>query len=232
MLILIALLFGEAIPPLQDFVIGAGAGLAGVIGLIALYKGLASGRAGIVAPVSGVVAAMIPIPVAILLGGLPSWLKLAGFTLALISVWFVSQGEHGRITRGDLVLPLIAGVGFGIFFILIHKASAVSIMWPLVGARGASVIVITLFAMVNRYPYLPGVRSLPLIMLCGILDVSGNAFYAAASHLGRVDTAVVLAALYPAATIIWAWLLLKESIGRAQLFGIVLAIVAIAMISA
>lgn len=233
LLIVLALALRETFPPLRDMLLGGAAGLAGAVGLVALYRGLASGQMGIIAPVSAVLAATFPVIFAIFTQGLPSTLKLAGFGMALLAVWLISRPEGGGgIRLADLVLPLVAGISFGGFFILIDLANNVSALWPLVGARAASLVVMGGLAALTRQQWRPdGPARYAPIVLAGILDVGGNAFFSLAAQTGRLAEAAVLSSLYPAVTVLLAWLLLKERMVRAQIGGAALAFVAIVLIA-
>jgi drug/metabolite transporter (DMT)-like permease len=231
LLIGLTLLLGEPIPAGIDFVWGAVAGVGGGIGLVALYSALASGRMGVAAPVSAVVAALIPVVFAIFTDGPPSVLQLIGFGLALAAVWFISQTEHAPLRWRDLGLPLVAGVGFGAFFVAIGRTSGEAVLWPLVATRFASSTLLVIIALLSRQPMAPRRADLGLIALSGILDTGGNAFYALAARMGRLDVAAVLGSLYPASTVWLAWLILKERLSRAQMIGIGVALAAIVMIA-
>jgi drug/metabolite transporter (DMT)-like permease len=231
LLTLLAILFAEQMPPLDHFVLASVGGVAGAIGLMALYRALASGQMGVAAPVAAVVSAISPVIFGIFIEGLPGVLKLIGFGLALISVWFVSHGENSRINFQALKLPILAGIGFGIFLIILHQVSDTAVLWPLVGARAGSLIVLVAVASLTRQQRLPGMRLLPLTALAGMLDAGGNAFYILAGQTGRLDVAAVLSSLYPASTVLLAWLILKERISFRQQIGIATALAAIILIS-
>jgi drug/metabolite transporter (DMT)-like permease len=120
---------------------------------------------------------------------------------------------------------------FGVFFILIHRASEIAGFWPLVAARLTSLSVLTVVATVTRQPRLPERIHLPLIVLVGVMEVGGNAFYALAARAGRLDVAAVISSLYPAGTVWLAWLILKERITRLQSVGVIAALAAIVLIA-
>ena len=115
LLIGLALLWGERLPPVADLLWGVAAGLAGVIGLVALYRGLAIGRMGIVAPVSAVLTASLPALFGVLTEGMPGASKLVGFALALLGIWLVAGTGGLGGARDGLGLALLAGCGFGVF---------------------------------------------------------------------------------------------------------------------
>jgi drug/metabolite transporter (DMT)-like permease len=227
----LALAFAEALPSLIDLFWGAAAGVSGAIGLIALYRALASGRMSVASPVAGVVTATIPVIFGAFVEGLPGVWQMLGFGFALVGVWMVSSNERVAIQLGELGLPVIAGLGFGVFFILIDRASHASVFWPLVTARLAAVAALVIFAAARRQLQLPQPGHLRLIVLVAVLDAGGNAFFTLAARAGRLDVASVLSSLYPASTVGLAWLVLKERVTRLQLLGIVATLAAIALIA-
>ena len=231
-LILLAFLLPEENISSQDIILGAFAGVCGAAGLVALYSGLARGPMGIVAPVTAVVAAIVPVIFSIFLDGLPLPHQLAGFGIAIAAVWLISQtGENTKIRLSDPKLPIFAGIGFGIFFILIDRTSQNAIWWPLASARISSICLVILIAMIGKKLAVPAANQLPIIALAGIFDTGGNAFFALATRLGRLDISAVLSSLYPAFTVILAWIILKERLTIRQWTGVVLVMVAILLIA-
>ena len=231
-MLLMAWLTREAVPPRVDLIWGAIAGLAGAFGIAALYKGLAIGRMGIIAPVAAVITAALPVLVGIRTQGLPAAIQLLGFALALLSIWLVARPDGEIDTHRGLGLAIIAGICFGLFLVAGKQAGPHAVFWPMVAARAASVVVMTaisLLAVSDARSLRPAL--LP-ILLAGLLDSAGNALFIAATRHGRLDVAAVISSLYPASTVILARLMLKERISRTQAAGIAGALVAIALISA
>jgi len=231
LLLILAFVFKEPIPALSVLIISAIAGLLGAAGLLALYRSLAQGRMGLAAPVSGVLSAAVPVIAAAFLDKLPDWLKVVGFILALIAVWLISRSEGVAFQLNDIGLPLFAGLCFGAFIAIVGRTAQGAVFWPLVAARAASLIGLTLFALFTRQPIIPARQDLPLIIGSGILDAGGNAFLILASQAGRKDVAAVLSALYPASTVLLAWAILKEKLTRWQSIGVIAALAAIVLIS-
>lgn len=228
----VALLFGEPLPALPDLLWGMGAGLAGLSGILALYRGLADGRMGIVSPLAAVMTAMIPVLFGLWTVGAPGAPQLAGFGVALVAVWFISRGDGiSRPQARDIGLGLFAGLGFGIFFVIIGQTSETAVLWPLVAARCASLSTLLLVALFTRRTIIPPASQLPLLALTGILDTGGNVFYALAARAGRLDVAAVLASLYPASTVLLARWMLKEELTRWQQVGVAGALAAVALIA-
>lgn len=217
---------------LEAAFMGAIAGLCGSAGLVALYTGLARGPMGVVAPVTAVVAAVVPVLFSIFQIGIPGPTDLIGIMIALGAVWMISSGKkEANVHIEDLGLPIFAGLGFGLFFILMAKASAQVVLWPLIFARSSSIIAILLVGLLLRRIERPALDQLPIIALSGIFDTGGNIFYILATRYGRLDIAAVLSSLYPAATVFLAWMILKEKISRRQWVGVVLVFTAVILIA-
>jgi uncharacterized membrane protein len=214
LLLITVFIVGEPIPPLHDWLWGGASGLAGGVGLLLLYRALAEGRMSVAAPVSAVVAAALPVLVGLLKDGLPALWVLSGFALALLAVWLISGGEGLIIRFDDLRMPVIAGIAFGAFFIFIERASQVALLWPLIAVRIISVSTMLGYALLTRQDWIPKRESMTPILLSSVLDTLGNAFYALSARTGRLDVAAVLGALYPGATVLLAWVFLKEKISR------------------
>ena len=229
----LALFWREAVPPAEHLLYGALAGVAGALGLIALYRGLATATMGVVAPLTAVVAAALPVLAGALSAGLPGNLQLLGFGFAFAGTWTMSRQGHGpRIAPRALLFPLLAGGAFGLFFILIGQVSEHAVYWPLVAARLASISFLTLVLLRRRRAAPLQSLNLPLLALTGILEAGGNVFFALASASGRLDIAAVLGSLYPASTVFLAWLILKERLAPRQWLGIAATLTAIVLITA
>ncbi len=174
----IALFISETIPPGESLIYGALAGIFGNIGLISLYRGLAQGRMGIVAPLSAVLTALVPIGFTALYKGLPSITQALGFACFMVAVWLLSSAEAGfRMSRNEFFLSFAAGLGFGLFFIFIDQANDLAVFWPLVGARVASVSLLLFFILMRGKTAMPLTGQWILIGITGILDAAGNAFF-------------------------------------------------------
>jgi len=240
-MIILALVRAEQVPSLHVLVWAGAAGVAGGVGLMALYQALAVGVMGIAAPISALVAGAMPVVFAALSQGLPTAVQLSGFGLALAAVWFVSRpsgtvlphgGEHPR----GLGLATVAGIGFGGFYIFISQARAASVFWPLAASQFVTlltVLVVACGAALARRSGAAGlaIQAVPLMLLAGLLDAGGNAFFLLAEHAGRLDVAAVLASLYPASTVVLARLMLNERVSATQAVGIVAALASIPLIA-
>ena len=231
LLLLLIPIIGEPVPPLRDWLWGGAAGFTGAIGLLLLYRALAEGRMSIAAPVSALLAVALPVVVGVFIEGNPGAWALLGFILALTAVWLVSGGEGMSIRFDELRQPFIAGIAFGSFFICLERASQTSLLWPLVAIRIVSVTSMLGYAVITRQAWIPKRESLIPIILSSVLDTVGNAAYALSARTGRLDIAAVLGSLYPGATVLLAWVFLKENISRVQTFGIFLALGAIVLLT-
>ena len=226
---LLALLLREPLPPTSDMFLGAGSSLLGLMGLLFLYRALAGSQMTIAAPVSALFAALIPVIFGFFALGAPSTTTLIGFALAFAAVWLISQTEftNWRFSLQELRLPLFSGLFFGLYFLTLHRATLNAFFWPLAAARLAGFVALGLYALIARQPALPPREIWGLSIVNGILDIGGNAFYVLAAQTGRLDVAAVLSALYPASTVLLAWIFLKERITWLQAFGMLLAFIAI-----
>lgn len=208
--------------------------VSGVTGIIMLYYALADGKMSIAAPVSALMAAVIPVVVGFATVGLPGRLTMVGVALALVSIWLVARTERDgrlRLHWADVRLPLFAGVLFGLFFIFMHQAATESVLWPAVILRLSSVSLLALVAVLTRNSLSVVRPQWWLVVFVGIFDVAGNVFYVLSAQTGRLDVAAVIGSLYPGATVALAWFFLREKISVPQIFGIVLALTAIVLIS-
>ena len=187
---------------------------------------------GIVAPLTAVLAAAIPILFSLFTDGVPSTVQIAGFGLALLAVWLLSgASDSAAIQPAELGYALLAGSGFALFFIFIDQANETAVFWPLTVARIASVTCLTLYIGVKQVWERPSWAEMPLILLVGLLDALGTAFFTFAARFGRLDLAAVLASLYPASTILLAQLLLHERLHKSQWVGVAIALLAVILIA-
>jgi drug/metabolite transporter (DMT)-like permease len=222
-------------PTVADLAWGAGAGLAGSGGLVLFYRALAAGVMSVVAPVTALTAAAVPVLVGLGVGErLAPWSAL-GIALALVAVVLVAA-EGGlptlRSARSAGLLPaLAAGLGFGVFFVLLDQTRPESTLWPLVASRSVSVALVLLLGVALRASLRIRGRTALLVVLAGVLDMAANALFLAATQQGQLAITGVLASLYPVSTVVLAQLVLREPLVRAQLAGLATAAVAVVLIS-
>lgn len=230
-----AAVFREPALSRRDWALSGIAGAFGAVGLLIFYQALAAGRMSIAAPVSALMAALLPVAAGALTEGLPDLLTYAGFALALAAMWLISQGEGSSrkalVRIADLRLPLVAGVFFGIYFILMHQGSRQGLLWPLIAARSGGAIALMVFTAAMGHLRWPEASLWPLVSLNAAGDIGGNTFYILAGQAGRMDVAAVLGSLYPGTTVLLAWLVLHERLTRLQWIGILAALGAIVLMT-
>ena len=207
------------------------AGLGGLVGIAALYRGLSTGSAAVVAPVSAVLAAGLPVLYGATTEGLPGPQRLLGFGLALLGVWLLAGGS-GTAGRAGLGLAILAGCGFASFFIVIRFASATATFWPLLVARLAALSFTLPLLLLRRRTTAPLGAGGWFALASGILDAGGNVFYVLALRAGRLDVAAVLASLYPLSTVVLARLISAERVAPRQSAGMACTLLAIGLIAA
>jgi drug/metabolite transporter (DMT)-like permease len=227
-----AVALGESVPGPTDILVCFVAGILGAFGITMLYQGLSVGRMGIVAPVTGVLAAVIPVIAGFLTEGVPHPIVVIGIVIAVVAVVLVSRvaGETGG--RSGLREALIAGTAIGFFGVAIAQLSEGNVLSALTLIRLFQGVLVVVAVVVTRAVWRPTGSILPALVVIGVLDTLGNAFYLTAVQTGQLAIASVLSAMYPVMTIILAAIVLREPITRGHSVGIVLAAIAIALIGA
>lgn len=223
----------------RELAFGASSGLVGLLGVVLLYRGLSRGAMGVVAPITAVGAAVVPVAYGLAIGERPSPLALVGIVLALLAVGIIASAvpheataPAGRIQRGEVLSAVASGAAFGVAFILLAEAGGGdSGFWPVLAGRVASVPVVVLGSLLvgHRLVVAPGSR-LPVV-LAGFLDVVAIATYLVATRLGLISVVAVLGSLYPAGTVLLARVVLHERLVRAQVAGLVLALAGVVLIA-
>ena len=229
--LVLAIARGESAPTEADLGWSVLAGVVGGIGITALYRGLAVGRMGVVAPVTGVIAALIPVTAGIVLEGLPPPLVLVGIAAAVVAVVLVSRVRDEGGGRSGIELALVGGVAIGAFSVCAAQISDGHAFGPLVVIRGAEAILIVAAVVVTRSAWRPAGRLIPAIAVVGVLDMVGNGAFILAVQAGALAVAAVLSSLYPVTTVVLATVFLRERVTRTHAVGIGLAIAAIACIA-
>jgi drug/metabolite transporter (DMT)-like permease len=229
---LLAILGREGWPSPAGWVWAGLGGVSGAVGIACLYQALSLGHAAAVAPMTAVISAVLPAVAGALIIGLPGPSQLAGFVVAAPGLWLVSAPvqDGPKLSRQELLLAVTAGLGFGGFFVFIGLVDRGYLYTPLVIARSLTLLTALVLLVVRRLP-LPALTSSPVALLAGVLDAGGNIFYILARQYTRLDVAAVLASLYPAATVLLAWIVLHEHISRRQWIGAALCVAAVALIA-
>ena len=224
----------------RDWVWGFIAGLSGGIGVALLYRALAVGTMAVVAPTTAVIAAMIPVLFAFVVGERLRPLTLLGVALALVAIALVSRpaSPNGagleKAKRAGFPpgfgLALLSGVSVGIFLLSLARTSMAAGMWPLIAARISSIALFGLIALFTRRTLRMGRTAAATAVTGGALDMAANALYMTAARIGPLSIVVTLASLYPASTVILARFVLAEHLSRIQIAGLVCALVAVTLI--
>ncbi|MEX5720360.1 EamA family transporter [Geodermatophilus maliterrae] len=234
LVLLLPVLGGD--PERADLLWGAAAGLAGAVGLLLFYRALADGVMSVVAPVTAVSAAALPVLGGLLLGERIGLLAALGIVLALGAVVLVAADgglSSLRAARLGTVAPaLAAGAGFGVFFVLLDRTGEDSGLSPLVAARVVSVLLVGTLALASRRSLRVPRPALSVVLLAGTGDMAANALFLLATQAGgSLAVTGVLASLYPVSTVVLAQLVLRERLSGAQRVGLGVAVVAVVLIT-
>lgn len=232
-------LFRPGDPTAQDFLWGLLAGVGSGSGTAFLYRGLAAGRMGVVAPVSAVGAVVVPLLVGLLAGERPAGVAWLGIAVAVPGIWLVSQEEgavagattgRGRESEG-LLDGILAGVGFGLLFAALGQVPETAGYWPLVANQASSVVSMGLLAVLLGGNPIPRRRAEAWGLLPGVLATLAVLLFLLARHHGLLSLAAVITSLYPAFTVLLAITVLREHVHRTQAAGLALCALTIVCVS-
>jgi drug/metabolite transporter (DMT)-like permease len=224
-------------PATQDFAWALLAGVGSATGSIFLFRGLARGRMGLVAPISAVGAAALPVMVGAALGERPSGLAWVGVLVALPGIWLVSRDTTSDRPRGlssgtqGVVDGAIAGAGFGILFVALAQISVGAGFLPLAVNQLVGAILTLVLAASLRQPWRPRRSVVGWGGASGVLGASGTLAFTVATGTTSLGVAAVLASLYPAVTVMLAASMLGERIGTGQRAGIGVCTLAVAALA-
>ena len=224
--------------------IGFLGGISGGTGLITFYRALARGPMSVVAPVSALASAVLPVAVGVVRGERLNASVLFGVLLCLVAIGLVSM-EAGKepAPAGRRLLdsgPLMAGVSgacFGVFFVLLKAAGDGAGLWPIVGARVGTLSIVAVAVLVVALrggglgPRLSGWTLVGLAMLSGALDTGANVLYFIAAREGMLSLAAVLTSLYPAITVLLARIAYSERLRTVQRVGLALAATGVTLVT-
>ena len=225
------LLRSEGWPASVSILWSCAAGISGAIGMAALYRGLAIGQAALVAPTAAVVSVIPPVVVGTILYGPPGPWKWVGMAAGMIGIWLGTRGTgSGRETNG-LGLAILAGFGFGGFFLCIVQTDPTNVFFPLFIAKMAGFL-FALLVLLFRRSKLPSLRGSGLALLAGVLDAGGNVFFLLAARLTRIELATVISSMAPVMTVILAAFISKQKASAVQKLGVGFCLIAIALILA
>jgi drug/metabolite transporter (DMT)-like permease len=219
---------------------GGLAGVAGLVGLVLFYRALSAGAMTIVAPVTGVTSAAIPVVVGLVGGERPSAFQLLGVGCALLAIALVSiaprpPGPRALVSWRLVAAALGAGISFALFFILIDvagdAAGGSAGLWPIAGSQLSSLIIGGLLLMMTRSDRLPRGAALRWTMVAGPCDMTANALFLLATRSGDLSIVAPLAALYPVTTVILALVIDHERLRGIQVAGLAFAVAALVLVS-
>jgi drug/metabolite transporter (DMT)-like permease len=225
---------GDDAPETRFFVYAALAGLAGAVGIGALYRGLAVGAMSIVAPITAT-GAVIPVAVGVGTGERPTGLQGAGLALALGGVVLAARQQGGEDLRGQVAagvgLALLAALGIGSFLVALDAASEGGVAWALLVQRTVCLGLVLVAAVLVRSDFSFSPADVAPLLAIGALDMAANALFAVASTRGLVSLVAVVASLYPVTTVLLARVLLGERIAAAQQLGVAGALAGVVLIT-
>ena len=229
----VALARGEPVPQGADVSWSLAGGLTGMIGISSLYRGLAVGRMGVVAPTTGVLAAVVPVLVGFAVEGVPRQATVAGIGVAMVAVVLVTRAPgHDDGRPSGVRWGLLAGLAIGGFNVCVGQLSPAGAFAPLVLVRLVQAAVVAMLIVAWRQPWRVDRWVAPRLVVVGLLDMAGNAAYILAAQAGQLAIAAVLSSLYPVVTVILAIAVLRERLTASHLAGIALTATAIVLISA
>lgn len=213
------------------FVAGAIAGVSGFIGLLAFYSGLATGRMGVVSPISSL-SVLIPLTVAYAQGERATTLQTIGITVALLGAFLASGPEiKGGLPVKPLIFAVIAAFGFGGALTFIAIGAKIDSMHTMTSMRVASVSICIVLALTFRTIGGFTAKLFPLLIFIGVADFLANFLLGVATTKGLVSIALVLGSLFPIVTALLAFKFLNERLHKVQYLGIFFAILGVSFIA-
>ncbi|HET7735125.1 MAG TPA: EamA family transporter [Nocardioidaceae bacterium] len=219
-----------------DFAWAAVAGVGQGLGTAFLYRGLATGRMGVVAPISAVGAAIIPVAVGVSAGERPSMWVWIGVLSAMPGIWLVSSepsaGQPTGATAEGILDGILAGAGFGVLFAALGQIPDSAGLWPVAAAQAVSIVTIVVAAAALGAAWIPRERGAAWGALAGLLGAAAAVLFLLATQRGYLTVAGVITSLYPAATVLLAATVLRERIHTIQAVGLALCAAAVALVAA
>lgn len=225
---------GEGPSGSDALVLGLAAGLLGVGGLAALYRGLAIGRMSVVAPMAAL-SGIVPVAWGLLRGDRPSSLQIVGIVVAIGGVVVAARtpDQTGRRSTAGLGLALIAAVALGGLLVLLDEAGRRDPLWGTLMVRVGAICVLGVAFLATRSSLRMRRVEMGRLGFLGVLDNGANlAFAYASSTGGLLALTSVLGSLYPVATVVLARLVLRERLTTLQMGGVVAALTGVVLIAA
>lgn len=211
---------------------GMASGISGGAGLMFFYQGLARGLTSIVSPCAAITGAAVPVLFGVIFGERPEILTWLGVALAVPAVLLLSVGRDdsdGRVLS-SLRMGLMAGLGFGGFFILISRSGGESGLWPVIAARSASIPMLLTAGLLRRRPLRLRRGSRRAAAAAGIMDIAANLFFILATGSGVLITPSIIVGLHPAPTVLLQRIIFREKLGRRRTAGVIAALAGIVLI--
>jgi drug/metabolite transporter (DMT)-like permease len=222
-------------PTAADLAWGAAAGVGMGTGTAFLYRGLASGRMGVVAPVSGVLAVILPVVVGVVTGERPGPLVWLGILAAVPAIWLVAREPDAGVPTGPSGSGardgVLAGLGFGALFACLGQVPDGAGFWPVVLDQVVGIVVIAIAATLLGAVWIPRESAAWGGALAGALGGVATTAFLLATHHGLLSVSAVLTSLYPAFTVLLAAVVLREHVHRLQAWGLGLCGVAVVLVA-
>jgi drug/metabolite transporter (DMT)-like permease len=241
LLLLIAVAMHSPIPAERYALFGLSAGVFGGMALILYYQALSLGEMGLTTAITGLITAVVPVVYSFVTQGSPKRSQMAGFVLAAAAIGLIAYVPAGKPRPLGLGLATLAGLGFGVFLVVLKVGGSRGLVWQLIFSRMASASLagaVSLWMLLrpgneaaiwrkeageNRFLWIAG--------SAGAIEAAGSLLYMRAAREGRLDVAAVLASLYPVVTILLAAWFLKERTTSSQALGMALALAAVVLVS-
>ncbi len=219
-----------------DLAWGAASGIGSGLGTAFLYRGLASGQMNVVAPLSAVGAALLPVVVGVIIGERPSIWAWVGISCALPAIWLVSRGGEDIAARSGRSAGirdgLLAGASFGLLFVALGQVPESAGLWPTALGQVVAVVVIGLGVLLVKAPVRNTERAVAMVAFgVGLCAALATVLYQLAARSQLVSLAAVVTSLYPALTVTLAAIVLHERVNRVQAAGLGLAAAAVTLVA-
>ncbi len=221
------------------FQIGLCAGTSGSLALFAVYRGLAVGKVAVVAPLSAILGALIPVLVSVAFGHVFGPMKWVGIVAGLVAVYFLSapgdedMGERtdtGEHKESGLLYAIVGGIGLAVFYMLLGNNSEThGSLWTLVGERCTVVSIMLVAALSRKQLAMPDSNTMWLIVVAGVCDIIGNLAFLFGAMRGPLPMVALITSLYPAMTMLLGWSVLKQPLTRNLAIGAVCAVLCLVL---
>lgn len=217
----------------RDVVIGALSGLSMITGLMLLYRGYSVARMGIVAPLSSVLLAAVPIVWDVINGVRPSGVASAGMALGVVALVLTSYtpGGVGSVRQGAL-LGVGSNVAFGIAFTLMGEASRAAGLMPVVVQRATGFGLLAVIGFVRRDQFFATGIGLRNAMGAGVLGLVAIGSLQLGLQRGQLGPVSVASSQFATVAVVLSVLFNRERMRWWQGLGVGATAVAVALIAA